>query len=118
MSSFTDLGLTARGGTGDACGCGSTGGCACGRHGASAHTHGTADAASLQSFGVAGMTCEHCVKSVTEELASYDDVVSIDISLVPDGTSTVTVGSRRPLGTDEIAGAIADAGYRLAPLPA
>ncbi|NQX12213.1 heavy-metal-associated domain-containing protein [Microbacteriaceae bacterium VKM Ac-2855] len=64
------------------------------------------------------MTCEHCVRSVTEELASYDDVVSVDISLVPDGTSTVTVGSRRPLGTEEIAGAIADAGYRLAPLNA
>lgn len=116
MTTFTDLGLSAKGSTGGACGCGSSGGCACGGHGA-AHAHaGAATAASSQTFGVAGMTCEHCVRSVTEELASYEDVLSVDISLVPDGTSTVTVGSRRPLGRDEIEGAIADAGYRLAPL--
>lgn len=114
MSSFTDLGLTARGSTG---GCGDGGTCACGGHGTSTHSHGAADAASVQSFGVAGMTCEHCVKSVTEELASYEDVISVDITLVPDGTSTVTVGSLRPLGAEEIAGAVADAGYRIAPLP-
>ncbi|KQQ04226.1 hypothetical protein ASG06_09335 [Rathayibacter sp. Leaf185] len=62
------------------------------------------------------MTCEHCVNSVTEELAAYPEVESVDISLAPDGVSRVTVGSTRPLGREEIAGAIADAGYRLAPL--
>jgi copper chaperone CopZ len=70
----------------------------------------------VQSFGVAGMTCEHCVRSVTEELAAYPEVDSVDISLLPDGVSTVTVGSSRPLGREEIAAAVADAGYRLAPL--
>ncbi|WKK70609.1 heavy-metal-associated domain-containing protein [Rathayibacter oskolensis] len=107
-----DLGLTAKDSAG---GCGSGGDCACGGHGAS---HGAASAASASSvsFGVAGMTCEHCVRSVTEELAAYPEVESVDISLAPDGVSRVTVGSARPLGREEIAGAIADAGYRLAPL--
>ncbi|AZZ50532.1 copper chaperone [Rathayibacter rathayi] len=62
------------------------------------------------------MTCEHCVRSVTEELAAYPEVSTVTVSLTPDGVSTVTVGSSRPLGREEIAAAIADAGYRLAPL--
>ncbi|NQX04770.1 heavy-metal-associated domain-containing protein [Rathayibacter sp. VKM Ac-2856] len=113
MTAHLDLGLTAKGATG---GCGSEGGCACGGH-AAGHSSGHAAAAgSVQSFGVAGMTCEHCVRSVTEELAAYPEVDSVDISLLPDGVSTVTVGSSRPLGREDIAAAVADAGYRLAPL--
>ncbi|PPF29882.1 heavy-metal-associated domain-containing protein [Rathayibacter tritici] len=113
MSTRIDLGLTASGSTGG-CACGGGGACACGGHGS--HEHTTTPAASVQSVGVAGMTCEHCVRSVTEELAAYPDVSGVDISLVPDGVSTVTVSSSRPLGREEIAAAVADAGYRLAPL--
>ncbi|SMH44832.1 Copper chaperone CopZ [Rathayibacter oskolensis] len=111
MSTRLDLGLTAKGATG---GCGSGGACACGGHDGAAHAAGPASV--TQSFGVAGMTCEHCVRSVTEELAAYPEVGSIDISLAPDGVSRVTVGSSRALGREEIAAAVADAGYRLAPL--
>lgn len=117
MSTRLDLGLTAKGTAG---GCGSGGACACGGHGASGHESGHAShaspTASTQSFGVAGMTCEHCVRSVTEELAAYPEVDSVDVSLRPDGVSRVTVGSSRPLGREEIAAAVADAGYRVAPL--
>ncbi|TCL81688.1 MULTISPECIES: heavy-metal-associated domain-containing protein [unclassified Rathayibacter] len=119
MTAHLDLGLTAKGAVGGSGGgCGSGGACACGGHdSAHASGHGSAaGGASVQSFGVAGMTCEHCVRSVTEELAAYPEVDSIDISLLPDGVSTVTVGSSRPLGREEIAAAVADAGYRLAPL--
>ncbi|MWV48985.1 hypothetical protein GRS96_06795 [Rathayibacter sp. VKM Ac-2803] len=117
-----DLGLTAKDTAAKdtaADGCGSGGACACGGHGSSAHAAhdgSTAQSPSSVSFGVAGMTCEHCVRSVTEELAAYPEVDSVDVSLAPDGVSRVTVGSSRPLGREEIAGAIADAGYRLAPL--
>jgi copper chaperone CopZ len=114
MSTRLDLGLTAKGTAG---GCGSGGGgCACGGHGGSGHGAHSPAGASTQTFGVAGMTCEHCVRSVTEELAAYPEVGSVDISLDPDGVSRVTVGSSRPLGREEIAAAVADAGYRLAPL--
>jgi copper chaperone len=118
MTAHLDLGLTAKGAVGGSGGgCGSGGACACGGHdSAHASGHGSAAGSSVQSFGVAGMTCEHCVRSVTEELAAYPEVDSIDISLLPDGVSTVTVGSSRPLGREEIAAAVADAGYRLAPL--
>ncbi|TDX77613.1 copper chaperone CopZ [Rathayibacter sp. PhB151] len=119
MTAHLDLGLTAKGAVGGSGGgCGSGGACACGGHdSAHASGHGSAaGGASVQSFGVAGMTCEHCVRSVTEELAAYPEVDSVDISLLPDGVSTVTVGSSRPLGREEIAAAVADAGYRLAPL--
>ncbi|QHC57793.1 heavy metal-associated domain-containing protein [Rathayibacter sp. VKM Ac-2760] len=112
MTAHLDLGLTAKGAAG---GCGSEGGCACGGHD-SAHSSHSSSAATSQSFGVAGMTCEHCVRSVTEELAAYPEVHSVDVSLAPDGVSRVTVGSSRPLGREEIAAAVADAGYRLAPL--
>lgn len=108
-----DLGLTAKGATG---GCGAEGGCACGGHDGGGHAAHSGAGAATQTFGVAGMTCEHCVRSVTEELAAYPEVDSVDISLAPDGVSRVTVGSSRPLGREEIAGAVADAGYRLAPL--
>lgn len=110
MSTRIDLGLTASGTTGG-CACGGGEACACGSHG-----HSTTTGTSVQSIGVAGMTCEHCVRSVTEELAAYSDVSGVDVSLVPDGVSTVTVSSSRPLGREEIAAAVADAGYRLAPL--
>ncbi|PPG34168.1 heavy-metal-associated domain-containing protein [Rathayibacter sp. AY2B9] len=121
MSTRIDLGLTASGSTGG-CGCGGGGACACGGHGDAGRSdaghaaQGSLSAASVQSFGVAGMTCEHCVLSVTEELAAYPEVSAVDVSLAPDGVSTVTVGSSRPLGREEIAAAVADAGYRLAPL--
>ena len=119
MTAHLDLGLTAKGAAGGSGGgCGSGGACACGGHdSAHASGHGSAaGGASVQSFGVAGMTCEHCVRSVTEELAAYPEVSAVDVSLAPDGVSTVTVGSSRPLGREEIAAAVADAGYRLAPL--
>lgn len=103
MSTRIDLGLTATGAH--------RGGCACGGH----ETQGSTSTFT-QSFGVVGMTCEHCVRSVTDELAAYPEVDAIDISLVPDGVSTVRVGSSRLLGREEIAAAIANAGYRLAPL--
>lgn len=113
MSTRIDLGLTASGTTGG-CACGGGEACACGSHGS--HGHSTTTGTSVQSIGVVGMTCEHCVRSVTEELAAYPDVSGVDVSLVPDGVSTVTVNSSRPLGREEIAAAVADAGYRLASL--
>ncbi|WP_235577225.1 heavy-metal-associated domain-containing protein [Rathayibacter sp. Leaf299] len=120
MTTRLDLGLTAKttaeAPSGGSCGCGATGGCACGGHGGSHGASTSMAAPSVQTFGVAGMTCEHCVRSVTEELAAYPEVTGVDVSLSPEGVSAVTVGSLRPLGREEIAAAVADAGYRLAPL--
>jgi copper chaperone len=63
---------------------------------------------------VTGMTCAHCVASVTEELRAIDGVTSVDVDLVPGGTSVVRVVSRSPLAEPAVAEAVAEAGYELA----
>jgi copper chaperone CopZ len=60
---------------------------------------------------VTGMTCEHCVMSVTEELSEVDGVESVAVDLVDGGTSTVTVSASTPLDDDALRAAIEEAGY-------
>ncbi|HEY6797199.1 MAG TPA: heavy-metal-associated domain-containing protein [Kineosporiaceae bacterium] len=63
---------------------------------------------------VNGMTCQHCVQAVTSELTALDGVEDVSVDLIPDGTSSVTVRSRRALSTEELRTAIDGAGYALA----
>jgi copper chaperone CopZ len=62
---------------------------------------------------VEGMTCEHCVHAVTEEVSALPGVTDVSIELVPEGTSTVTVDSTEPLSADQVREAIDEAGYTL-----
>ncbi len=62
---------------------------------------------------VFGMTCEHCVRAVTEELGTLDGVQEVRVDLVADGASTVTVTSDRPLPDHGVRAAIDEAGYEL-----
>lgn len=88
--------------------------CACGTH-----THETAGTASADApmttsvFGVSGMTCGHCVKSVTEELGRLDGATNVEVALVPGGVSQVTVSSVRDLDPAAVAAAVDEAGYEL-----
>jgi copper chaperone len=63
------------------------------------------------TWSVTGMTCEHCVASVTEELGELDGVR--DVSVVLD-TGTVTVTSSQPLERADVRAAVEEAGYTLA----
>jgi copper chaperone len=63
------------------------------------------------TVNVSGMTCGHCVASVTEELTELEGVESVDVALVAGGVSPVTVTSSRELSDQEIAGAVEEAGY-------
>jgi copper chaperone CopZ len=63
---------------------------------------------------VAGMTCGHCVAAVTEEVTALDGVSEVQIELVTDGASTVTVTSDAPLADGVLQAAIDEAGYELA----
>lgn len=63
---------------------------------------------------VTGMTCSHCVSSVTEELSALDGVEDVSVELAPGGDSRVTVTTSRPLADDEVRAAIDEAGYALA----
>ena len=66
------------------------------------------------TYQVTGMTCEHCVRAVTEELSAVDGVGAVAVTLVPGGESTVTVTGDAPVAAEEIAAALDEAGaYRL-----
>lgn len=67
------------------------------------------------TYPVTGMTCEHCVRAVTGELAGLPGVTGVSVALVAGGESTVTVTSDAPLATEAVAAALDEAGdYRLA----
>jgi copper chaperone CopZ len=69
------------------------------------------------SYGITGMTCSHCVSSVTEELGRLDGVNRVDVELVAGGVSRVTVASVATLDSERVAAAIDEAGYDLVDLP-
>jgi copper chaperone CopZ len=60
------------------------------------------------------MTCEHCVKAVTDELTALDGVTSVEVALADNGPSAVTVTSEQPLEESAVAAAVDEAGYELA----
>ncbi|MBK9741258.1 MAG: heavy-metal-associated domain-containing protein [Actinobacteria bacterium] len=66
-----------------------------------------------QVFKVSGMTCSHCVASVTEEISGIDGVSEVRIDLVPDGESEVSVDSAQPLDVGAVRAAVDEAGYDL-----
>jgi copper chaperone len=63
-----------------------------------------------RTWTVAGMTCDHCVASVTEEVSELPGVRSVDVVL--DG-GRLTVESDGPLSDDDVRAAVEEAGYRL-----
>ncbi|GGP56563.1 heavy-metal-associated domain-containing protein [Saccharothrix coeruleofusca] len=65
----------------------------------------------VTTYTVTGMTCGHCVSSVTEELTALEGVTGVDVRLE---TGAVTVTSTRELGLDEVKAAVTEAGYELA----
>ncbi|EAQ00902.1 putative metal-binding protein [Janibacter sp. HTCC2649] len=66
---------------------------------------------STQTFTVTGMTCGHCVASVTEEVSEIAGVENVDIDLA---TGSVTITSTTPLEDDAVRAAVEEAGYTLA----
>jgi copper chaperone len=62
------------------------------------------------TYGVTGLTCEHCVKAVTSELSGLHGVSGVTVDLVPDGTSRVSVTSREPLAAPAVTEALDEAG--------
>jgi len=63
------------------------------------------------TVNVSGMTCGHCVSSVSEELESLAGVEKVDVDLNSGGISTVTITSTSALSFPEIGEAVAEAGY-------
>lgn len=66
---------------------------------------------SQSTYTVTGMTCGHCVASVTEEISEIDGVTDVAVDLP---TGAVTVTSEQALDPTQVRAAVEEAGYRLA----
>jgi len=61
-------------------------------------------------YTVTGMTCGHCVKSVTEEVSALAGVSAVEVDLA---SGKVTVTSTAPLADADVKAAVDEAGYQL-----
>ena len=70
---------------------------------------------STATYRVTGMTCDHCVRAVTEEMSRHRPASrDVEVDLVAGGTSAVRVVSEQPLAETAVREAVDEAGYELA----
>jgi copper chaperone len=62
---------------------------------------------------VEGMTCNHCVNSVSTELLALPGVTGVEVDLDPQGVSTVTLSADTEIPESDISDAISEAGYQM-----
>ena len=62
------------------------------------------------TYQVQGMTCGHCVNSVSTEVGALTGVTNVQVDLA---SGQVTVTSESPLDTDAVRAAVDEAGYDL-----
>jgi copper chaperone CopZ len=63
------------------------------------------------TWTVTGMTCGHCVASVSEEIQDLPGVEQVGVDLA---SGRVTITSTEPLDRAAVEAAVAEAGYSLA----
>lgn len=66
---------------------------------------------STSTYTVTGMTCEHCVGAVKEEVGRIPGVTDVAVDLP---TGQVTVTSAQPVDTADVRAMVDEAGYSLA----
>lgn len=62
------------------------------------------------TYTVTGMTCNHCVMSVTEEVSEVEGVTDVDVDLA---SGQLKVTSDGPVAESAIRDAVEEAGYQL-----
>ena len=65
---------------------------------------------STATYTVSGMTCGHCVSSVTEEVTSIPGVTDVQVDLA---SGAVTITSETPVEETAVKAAVDEAGYEL-----
>jgi copper chaperone len=65
-----------------------------------------------RTYTVTGMTCGHCVSSVTEEVGAVPGVAGVDVDL---DSGRLLVTADAPLDDAAILAAVAEAGYQATP---
>jgi copper chaperone CopZ len=68
---------------------------------------------STTDFGVTGLTCNHCVMTVSRAVALVPGVTGVSIDLVANGRSTLHVESDSAVDAVALEQAIDAAGYEL-----
>ncbi|MBN9150838.1 MAG: heavy-metal-associated domain-containing protein [Micrococcales bacterium] len=66
-----------------------------------------------EEYRVSGMTCGHCVASVTEEISELESVTGVEVALNAGEVSVVTVRSSAAVDAESIRAAVTEAGYEL-----
>jgi copper chaperone len=66
---------------------------------------------STATYTVVGMTCGHCVNSVTEEVTQIPGVTAVDVDLASGG---LTITSEAPVEESAVRAAVEEAGYEVA----
>jgi len=65
---------------------------------------------STATYTVSGMTCGHCVSSVTEEVTTIPGVTDVQVDLA---SGAVTITSDSPVDEAAVQAAVEEAGYQL-----
>jgi copper ion binding protein len=65
---------------------------------------------STATYTVSGMTCSHCVSSVTEEVTKIAGVTDVKVDLA---SGAVTITSDTPVEDTAVKAAVDEAGYEL-----
>ncbi len=89
-------------------------GCACCATASVPESADAVTAAVTSDVLVTGMTCSHCVSSVTEELSAIDGVEGVSVDLNAGGASRVTIRSSTPIPAAAVEAAVEEAGYAVA----
>lgn len=63
-------------------------------------------------YTVKGMTCDHCVRAVTDEVTKIASVTSADVDLA---SGKVTLSSDGPIDDAAVRAAVEEAGYEVVP---
>lgn len=68
------------------------------------------DTTTTMTYTVAGMTCDHCVRSVTESLSALAGVTGVAVDLA---SGRVTVSGDGPVDDGSVREAVIEAGYEV-----
>ena len=68
----------------------------------------------ISTYTVNGMTCEHCVRSVTEEVSAVYGESGVEVDLA---SGRVTVTGDRPVDGGAVRAAVEEAGYEVVDQP-
>jgi copper chaperone len=66
---------------------------------------------STATYTVVGMTCDHCISAVTDEVSQLPGVTAVDVDLASGG---LTVTSEAPVEETAVRAAVEEAGYEVA----